>query len=402
MRKLNLILVLLFIGSSPTAIGQALPTDIPGSESDTSEKLIPNLLSFRENLNDPNQFTIVENSTFQIPDAKLPPIRNQGSTPLCETACVTTLLEYEYCRQQGTRNCNAPPDSQKLSLLSMLMYRDNLNKSDIASIGSPADDSEAKLFQILNKISSNSTPPIFYSEGCFPFDKFVEQARFRFNHELIKKFFVNLKAIFEAAKQYPRSTEADTMKECPECMRLLDIFSSEFSIKMDAIVLARALKSHDFKKFLYTVIFEENMSLNPDYCKEIAFINKPNFEHYPRIKQDVSLDKLIEVILEKVKEERPVILSALCGAQGVTTKLCDGHCLVITGMKTVTKNNGGPPIQLVRVQNSYGKKWNDVNNGGWVRLESLKRLIPTRDDRKIERDPSGREESFYHSVSWIK
>jgi hypothetical protein len=378
----------------------------------SGEKLIPAKFTDdvdKNKLNDPIFFSTVsgEDAESFIPENELPRIRSQDSTPLCQTFCPTVLAEFYNCKQKKIKNCNKNPDSERISVLSTLRYRDNVGKNDKSSIGEITTSNGIKPFEVLNSISTSGGKQFFFSETCAPFDQFVEN--FKYDQNKINNFWRELEVAFVAIKEKGTLAEADILK-CPECLELLTRINLGFGSQNTIQGLGNALKAKTFNSFIYYSLFENQYGQNKK-CNGIFLDKKIRANHFPdqsdlADKKVVSLDTVFQKIYKLLNEKKPIVISSVCYAKTELSNSCDNHCFVLTGRKTVRKmENGkqiGPPIELVRIHGSWGKEWQAENNDGWVRADKLKQVIRTKDDKTVSNPSSERARAFLNTISWFE
>ena len=412
-RNMTILLMLILFDLSHVQ-SQIHPVDTGSEGLASPAKLKYNHFGEKEKFDESTGYEDVPNSSHIIPQSQLSKIKSQDGTKLCQTFCSTNLVETEYCKQNEIVNCNTLPDEKRISPVSMLTYRDNPGLEPIDSISSMIESENKEIYTILDKISSTPGEPLFFSESCIPFDQFVKRVYQSYKdkdpsitqYKALRQFFDVFEGTYAKAKSDPKSTEATTVTKCEDCSKLLELFKKNFDIKADIKNIHQALKTPNFKKFLFSMLFEETVSNNPN-CKEISLTKKISFEHYPRMDlskdaKPTTMNEGIAVLKQKIAEGKPVSISGICYAQDEISKRCSTHCVVMTGTKKVKNKSTGEVVELVQVQNSWGKEWQDDTNGGWIKLEVLKGLIVTSDDRKIANSANERTQLFANTFSWSK
>ena len=358
----------------------------------------------REPFDDPNHFALVAGSAFGILPKDLPAVRNQGRHGLCATFCATAMMEIARCKLIGTLHCNSIKDSERISVASMLMYRDNKDSPNIAAIGPLVGSGDSKLYEIMNKMQSNALPPFFYSESCFPYERIMRQPVMD-SEEKSEAFFDRLRLLFGKAKQYLAGGGASAVESCVECMQMLALIRSYLTLNLQPANIHSALQKKTFNEFLYSIVFEEHEKSNPD-CRMIIMPKHSYFEHYPKMafrSGDFTSPKaMFKVLDEQIKLGRPVSLSAICSAKSQKTGDCVNHCVVITASKQLKNVATGEIVMLYHVLNSWGKEWQSLTNNGWVRADLLRRLTRSYDDPNIEKPYELRQIAFEHSLTLIE
>jgi hypothetical protein len=111
--------------------------------------------------------------------------------------------------------------------------------------------------------------------------------------------------------------------------------------------------------------------------------------------------QVFEAATKQLKKQNPIILSSVCFTKSQIDRGCTAHCLVLTGERSVRNKKTGEIIHLIRVHNSWGKKWQDDHSDGWVRTDKLKSIVRTADDEFLESRPEDRKNAFGYTVSWF-
>jgi hypothetical protein len=223
-----------------------------------------------ENFNDENIFERASGSVeYIIPELSLPRIRSQGGTPLCQAFCPTVLAEFKYCKQSGFENCRDLPDSQRLSPISMIAYRDNVHNPIKASIGSLSSSGKRKIYEVMNSVSASSQ--YFFTEGCAPFDRIMDT--FRDDAHALEVFRMNLQSRFEKIKGKLNDTEA-TEGSCPECIELMNSINEGFHSRTDFAGFEKAIRKTDFDNFLYHFLFSRQVNSRNEACNLIKLKSK--------------------------------------------------------------------------------------------------------------------------------
>lgn len=356
-------------------------------------------LSNGENFNDPKFFS-PEPGTEEviIPEESLPKVRTQDGTPLCQTFCPTLLTEFHYCKQKGIKNCKALPDSERISPISTLMYRDNVDNKIKASIGSIGNSGNRKSYEVLNSISSSSFQT-FFSEACAPFDEVTKN--FKNNAQAFESYRSELELKFRQIKAKLKETEA-TVSSCPECLELLNSINTKFNSKSTFAGIKNALEVDEFNRFLFRILFTQQTGVNEN-CKELTLPKRVRAKYFPTSTEPFStVDQVFDQAAVQLKNNNPVILSSICFARKKANEDCSSHCLVMTGKKTVRDKNTNEVIELVKVQNSWGDEWQDSHSGGWVRADRLKSQVRTFDDQNAKKLSKDRKDAFRFTISWFQ
>lgn len=394
-------------------IGSAFPQGSKLPPKTTSEVaigesvVIINHLSDFEDFGDVSKFLPTGLPVYSIDDSQLPKVRDQDFAPICTLFCATGLLEIEDCRRRKLKQCNRLSDEQRISVVGMKIFSDNVGRPKISRIG-PIPYEHREVYEILNKISAASHTVILYSESCLSYEHFV--SRFvdggRPNVAArVEAFFVELKAKFLAAQAENMATRQSPTLLCKECQAVSEMFRQYFGIASKPSEVRQALSRASFNEFLFSMIFDETLESNPS-CKELHWekvSGYPVFDHFPETTAEATtLDELFNVLEEKIKSDTPVALSGLCTSQDKHTKNCTSHCFIVTGLRTLRDATTGEYIKLMRVRSSSGERWQSANNDGWVRVNRLKQLMITSDDTRIELNPSDRRKVFANLLSWLR
>ena len=350
-----------------------------------------------ENFNDEKIFEKAEGTfEYTIPDLNLPKIRTQDGTPLCQAFCPTVLAQFKYCKQAEIENCRDLPDSKRLSPLSMLAYRDNVNNPIKASMGSISSTGKRKTHEVMNSVSTAS-PQYFFTEGCAPFDQIAK--KFDNDPNAIEAFRSILQSKFDRIKEKLKETEASE-SSCPECIELMNLINEGFFSKTNFYGFAKAIKKMEFNNFLFTFLFSQQALSNKDVCNRIKLEKKIRANSFPT-EPNTSLENVFAQATEQLKKKNPVLLTHLCFTKSKTNGKCSAHCLVLTGEKTVRNKITGEIVHLIKVHNSWDKKWQKDHSDGWVRADKLKSIVPTADDETLRDAPKDRKNSFGYTISWF-
>ena len=354
-------------------------------------------ISSRENFTDESIFESVPGAAeYIIPEISLPRIRSQGGAPLCQSFCPTVLVEFKYCKQSGFENCRDLTDSKRLSPISLIAYRDNVDNHIKASIGSLSSSGQHKPYEVMNSVSTAS-PRFFFTEGCAPFDKIME--KFGNDANALENYRLNLQSKFGRIKAKLKDAKASE-DSCPECVELMNSLNEGFHSRTNFLGFEGAIENTEFDEFLFDFLFSRQVNSKNETCNQIRLKKKIRANYFPT-EPNVSLVQVFEVVTEQLKKQNPVLLSSVCFTKSKIDGRCTAHCLVLTGERKVRNKMTGEIIHLIRVHNSWGKKWQEDHSDGWVRADKLRSIVRTADDELLNNRAEDRRNSFGHTISWF-
>lgn len=334
----------------------------------------------------------------------LPPVLSQDSLGLCYSYTAAVVLNYTNCKVQNENNqrknkperidCTKLPDSDAFSPLALARYSKETNENfrGISEGGSPS-----AILEWIAVHGENGVP----SEACMSLDKVLAKVGGAQGHELPqqKKLFQDLKQRYDKyhtdivkdrikrlrpsqedlIEKQVNDRKSDPNAPCVVC----DFFSSlsndeklagQIELSKDNTRLLRAFGEETYEKFFDRII-------SPPECaraKNQAFFEAGDqvfaihsFPENKSLEKDRNrYSKTVAQIKKVLATGAMPLIGGICIGEQVNGKCSVMHSAAITGMKTLC-DGAGNCHEAIRLQNSYGKSWQDVYNGGWVLAKDL-------------------------------
>lgn len=350
---------------------------------------------------------VVQDSEIVIPD--MPRVRDQKQFNICFGMAPSVLAQKHICRINGLKDCSYLPAELEISPLStMSWFQKNTEictvrngkyfvdgyakEVDPAECGDHAlPDSEE--FSYANvRFSGNGFLTLknaaqlfsFHNEACFNSDWFFK--KFGASAESALAFINSMKSLYFSNRNQEMSCEWCVLSQARKRMG---------TTRLEIPTLKEALQKPNFHEFMYKLIFRD--------CERINYSNAPAFKQFPDIPEQlivsprdaisislganlkddvffmrdqhmVKIEPLTRAaVLEKSQEVLnrgyPLMLDNLC-VKRETNQRCDiTHSIVITGYREAC--NGSVCRKFLKLQNSWGEKWQVSFDGGWVDAASL-------------------------------
>lgn len=307
----------------------------------------------------------VEKNNTRIEIENMPRIRSQDSFPICYGLSATTIAQKFICDQDKEEypDCGQIPPGKEISVFSMIAWAKSTNENlDPKSYDNHKNISIGLLSgsdALMNSEKSFS----FMPESCYPLDQIANK------YSGAKKEDVE-NMLNELTKKYEdnrtKTEAAASIDTCPECL------SNEINEKLGTMVSAKeiseALKKKSSSEFLYSVIFNN--------CRRTSFHPKPIYNNYPPENVNITdslqlLPKIKEVLKDK---NTPLQIEGVCLIRDSKNECKGKHSFVISGYKEVCKKSNTCKT-LFKVQNSWGKDWQNTNNEGWLEAEPILKSI---------------------------
>ncbi len=279
------------------------------------------------------------------------PIKTQDGIGVCYGFSTTSLLETYRCKELKL-DCSNP--KEMLSTFDVTSYygRDSKSLSEGGNI--------TPLLKKLLKANPRSVT----REECIPFSSLAHQINDK--KKVIKrnegKGWDYLIAKWNEYKGNGKKTN-----DCVTCLAN-DIKNTLVNLKTPADQIANAFTTAtDMEEFLY-------MSILPKECLQEAnqaAIPEFKINFYPDGLSDTTDEMLANKVSEILNSGTPLEIG-ICADKSYTPHCDDkeGHSIALYGIKEVC-NKFGECRKVVKVKNSYGKSWQDKNNGGWIDLKEL-------------------------------
>lgn len=306
-------------------------------------------------------FTDEKGSVIEIPN--MPRLRSQDSLPICIGISAATIAQKFVCDQKTKEypDCSQIPPAKEISPFSMISwakptdekgdpfsYQNHKNITLGNLSGAAALMHSAKLFS-------------FMPESCYPLDQIANTYADK-NKKEVDAILEELTKIY---KDNRTKTEADiAAKPCDNCPSPLEKINNSLATAASAREIHEALQANSFPEFMYAVIHEK--------CDRLRLNPKPLFNYFPKEEDNITngLD-LLPKIKEILQKTIPLQIGNVCFLRDPDNKCKGAHSFVISGYKRVCSTTSKNCKELFKVQNSWGKDWQNENNDGWVDAESI-------------------------------
>lgn len=312
----------------------------------------------------------------------LPKVRSQDSIGACTGFASWVLAQHYLCAKKGVSDCANPPPDIDISPYSLLTstYSANLDNSKVSGpksetiFGGNTEDNLESLIQngVLMPESCMSSDQI---ANKFPDSKTNQKIQFH-TENLIKDYYLKMLELKKSNKNNKSSTEGGICTEC-----IVNEIQKSYGVSIVKEDLRKSFEKYNenFRMFLDYLLFkkcEDNLIDMTDY--------KMRTGQYPeKFKLGYKYDpkEALVKIKEQLDNDIPVAINAICACKYEKSNKCGGHSVAVVGHKTVCKNYGSKDScrTLIKVQNSYGKEWQENNNDGWVDAETILSKIDPED-----------------------
>ncbi|WP_374029499.1 hypothetical protein [Bdellovibrio bacteriovorus] len=307
----------------------------------------------------------------------MPRVASQDGLGICYAYVAATQLQAENCRVLK-KDCSSLSEEELFSPL------------DIARIKTPENDQfQAQLRSSYAGLNTESggdphTTAVIAglvvkktaNEACISLDKVLSKMNSR--GETIEA----QAAMWERMKKHYFNYQKK--KKCADC--LSDVYATakndideNLNLTTSNEEVLKAFGEDTYEKFL-------DQLLGANKCRRpsqlAVFENADNLEYkfYPeanekdpkKLKDAFSPDKFKGKIKEVLKTGRPLSLGNICVGEepAQNCKPQNNHAVVISGYRQIC-NQAGKCRESLRVVNSWGKSWQDQNDGGWVDADTL-------------------------------
>lgn len=326
----------------------------------------------------------------------MPRVRSQGPFPLCQSYVAATIIQYQYCKRMGIKDCSQVSPDQEVSPLSV----HNMILQDVRGFMGPQKiNFNPKRGGAIDGILKTLDSFVHRPESCYPMDQLISKYGDN-SAEKMNEIMAKLSKELGKAK-----TEADICTSCLEGA---------------AIDLGTKVPVEDIKKILvqYHAHNQDNIengkdkevidtytsahvlyALLLDNCKDDSIVIRlskaPKSEVFPTADSDKNLPSMIAKVDEALSGGNPVAFDGVClnyenGKCEYTLnkqKHSGLHAVVIHGSVNLcdNKNCDSGCRKAFRIQNSWGKDWQEKNNDGLVDAEDLLSYVAyTGDDKRAD------------------
>lgn len=293
--------------------------------------------------------------------SNMPPILDQDSLPLCYGYAATTMMQRWYCKRKKL-DCSQLSAEERISPLSAAAWA-HTNGPEQSKMESAYHDGIFLQSGVgMKAILFSSREFQFHTEACYSHDKIANDYNALADGQANKRFdetIERLKGQYNKAK-----TEANPCLDC-----LAKEVSKAFRVSYSNDQILKMLKSRNFEAFLHSIFFLDCSSqIKVTQLKPAV---GPRVECYPDTKANgiPTVEEYKNQIKSILDTNYPVMIEGTCAYKN------NGECLgkhgfVISGYRKAC-NAKNQCRDVVKIQNSWGKSWQEKNDDGWVDLQTI-------------------------------
>lgn len=299
------------------------------------------------NLKKSHEHPVCGQSSIVLND--LPPIRDQGSYGTCYAHSSMLLLDHLRCsKSENPLLCY----QDKGSVLHLARFQDQ-SKTGRINIGGDAGEviTNFKNVRLLSK------------ETCAPYEAWEKLSQ-RYKKEIKQ---LNVPPNFKYETDYffyisnlLRSNASEEEKEC-WAQELVDVgVKQNFQDILQILDEARTLSWQEFR---YNMLVPKNCMSSPLEYPEYEMINYPKAYNHKKTFKEIR-----DQVYRSLVKGYPLEVS-FCATKESDGKCQSYHSSTITGQRLVCDKN--ICRMQFKIQNSYGRRWQELNDDGWVDAENL-------------------------------
>ncbi|HDX4047997.1 TPA: hypothetical protein ROG05_000338 [Enterobacter soli] len=310
----------------------------------------------------PSGYKTAEGSTLEI--TNLPKRRSQGSAPICYASVAASIIDYEYCKANNITDCSLLSDDKRVSMIDLSRYNhdlpENVDISDRFNYEGLSDKGSSAVYVI---DVARRTQQVA-KESCAPESaiNFYEDGR---AESVIKGLKIKemLKLMYEG---YQEKTKQDKTQAENYANAAANFILAEINLLTLQKDVVNAFKESSFEKFT-------DMVYVPDICWDIK--NQLDIKRNWEIGQSEKMNyaKSIDKIKELLKNKNLPVLG-ICAEEPLKSKVmkqCSaGHSVYVAGYRKMC-GKGNTCVDVIRVINSWGTKWQEDHDDGWVMAKPL-------------------------------
>lgn len=281
-----------------------------------------------------NRVPICDDTYLEL--TNLPPIREQGSIGICYSFSSLLLLEHLKCsKTEDPEKCY---QSNRGSAVDLTKFMKGKSKNLISIGGDPQ--------YVLRNFAENRS---LVNDACTYFDKW---ARLPYSSGY-EDFFHVLKEDLKSNNQAAIACHAQDMasQNMGNVNQLLSLMETSRELSVEK------LRS----QFLYNKSCQEPNITFPAY----------DMHRYPEYGGSATRAGIFKFIKANLEKQSPVEIS-FC-AEKDDQGQCYYHSTTVVGMRNICDQTGCN-VQY-RIQNSYGKSWQDNHDDGWVNADLISQSV---------------------------
>lgn len=299
----------------------------------------------------------------------IPPGLSQDTLGICFAYPASTLLTSENCRALK-KDCSNLKDTEIFSPLGLANYGKIDDTSDDGQVPVPGFEKGGHPLNAMSVVNylTDSAP----SEACTSLDKVLDKiGGAQAGTEAQLAVWENLK------KKYTEFKAKE--KKCPTCATDFSAtaqgeINENFSLKKSNEEILRAFSKETYNEFMASLLTPAKCN-RPSQRVYLKASDKLEVKSLPSDdKKKSNYKEAISTIKKVLADGRGLAISSLCLQDKVPKRFEDceaAHAMTIIGYRQVCSSNGSCR-DAVRIQNSWGKGWEDgLGTSGWVDAKKL-------------------------------
>ncbi|WP_374076674.1 hypothetical protein [Bdellovibrio bacteriovorus] len=314
----------------------------------------------------------------------MPRVASQDGLGICYAYVAATMMQTENCRVLK-QVCATLSEDQLFSPIDLTRLSRPKDGSKPSNIKASYNGLRLESNSSGNDLSGDPHDTVMIaalltqetgSEACVSLDKILSKMNEKGATQKTQA------AMWERLKNHYNSYRSKL--GCDSCLSQIyatavDDINENLNLKSSNQDLLKAFAQDTYEKFLDEL-------LGASKCSEtgqLAFFegaSKVTYEMFPepgdkdpkKLKESVTPTQFKNKVKEVLKTGRPLSLGNICvGPEpAANCRPQNHHAIVIAGYREIC-NEGGKCRDAFKVINSWGKSWQDENDGGWVDADSL-------------------------------
>lgn len=315
----------------------------------------------------PKEYSKIEDAV-EVPN--MPRVRSQDALGVCYAFAATTVMQHALCQKNGWDCQNLKPE-QEISDAGMMM--DAIDQQgvryfqNVGSSGTQAVSTFQKFPIITNK--------------CAPFDVIVNKSEdpavaARMQDQMWDR-------LWDAREKTWNAWKVDDCKECAKQIAVTAIENEEkngnlkFNSSRTQVEKLKAFTRESGEKMMEQLLVPERCRKEETMPQTLGDLK---WKPVPPDGASAEDDFVINSVKEHFKNKKtPMMLGVgiIDDCPDKPKKLCrlGGHEIVVSGYRKAC-NPQGKCIEEFKVHNSWGQRWQEQNNDGWLDARAL--LSPSR------------------------
>ena len=306
---------------------------------------------------------------FKISLTSLPKVENQSNLEFCAAFSSRALLEQYHCKN-NRNNCEELTEDEKFSVL------------DIASYKTPTPyflDKGGSVTSILKNIRSYRNQHKISVESCASY----KRLKYNLTSHVIDidgknpKTSIAYTDVMGGWKYLEHNYYLFQKISLNEQTDIVDLVKNNLGLESDSAFLLKAFSNRNgLSSFYFHALIPKNCRQESSARSVLEYVPQV----FPKLKRNrpKRLDYLAQ-IYKLLKNDIPLNIN-FCAQKifdpETQREICTYHGTIIKGIKKVCRHDKDCEL-LVQLHNSYGEKWQQEFNDGWIRaIPLLKNLWP--------------------------